>query len=949
MATNSQNLTPEQMSAYAGQLATQADMRTKESAIQSAVAARPQGTAFDPSSGTYKDPLSGLSYSGSAVNQADGTQKMQAVSGAVAPGQGLRFSNVATPATPVGFQPTGSMTGNSAIDNKINGSATASTDAMNPGTLSSATARTDAATTTAQNNTTQQTGNAAFDQLQQQFADNQAREKARTDAALAAQKATQQEETATASALEFKNGTTGTGFAADYNARLNAQHEAAQGQLRAQFNSYMAQSNQALASGQVALGKQLAAAAKEAFDESEKLKKDNIDAIKATNDIQKADSEVGGYLYSAALGGKQLTDQELTTHDAIKGYEPGTSKVLFGAAQFVAKKDYGAAADTMASVLGKTDTGGAVELGGVKYIVSGKANGIINTTEVDGATGENMAISYDPKTKTTTSTPMGTFSENWQIKEDNAGNLWRISANTGKKEVLGGSSSVSYPMIPGAVQKTNAAVFRDGSIGPTLPGHGANAGQCGAAVNYWYGKAIIPDSFGGKVQALSAYPTITGDAIQSHDTFLMKSGSTGHIGLVGDTFKDPVTGKMMFTCTESNFVPPNKGMLSNSRVMAVDDPRIAQFSRVPTPNVPQAGGDSVVSNAASGFGQFGGKSAQDNKPMTFTEIEKVNAQLPADRQLGANATRQDAAAAGYKPEAEEKPLSSTIIKASGLDITDPANLGLTPSQLKTRLAEVRAANGGQVPLSEDIKSAARSLADYSGDMNSLTSRSGADKAAIFAEAKRINPDFNESNFSAQKKTMINFAQGPISEGIKAITKAVDHMRDLKESADIVTSKRIAPWLPGSNYIGDVVAGATHTAGDLKAFNENAQAVADELTRVFRATGGSENDVKSWRENLSDTNSASENQKALQKGVDLMAGQVKGIFEQYKRGMNGAEPKMPIISPEDVKAIKDMGFDTSKLERYSYPAAPSGQMWVKQNGMPGIVPINEFDPKTQQKI
>lgn len=94
---NSQNLTVQQMGAYAQQRADQAAGERKQASIDQAVALRPAGTAYDPSTGTYKDPLSGNTYIGSAVGN-----------GALSPnpvlGGSLRFQQNPTNAVVVNSQ-----------------------------------------------------------------------------------------------------------------------------------------------------------------------------------------------------------------------------------------------------------------------------------------------------------------------------------------------------------------------------------------------------------------------------------------------------------------------------------------------------------------------------------------------------------------------------------------------------------------------------------------------------------------------------------------------------------------------------------------------------------------------------------------------------------------------------------------------------------------------------
>jgi hypothetical protein len=180
------------------------------------------------------------------------------------------------------------------------------------------------------------------------------------------------------------------------------------------------------------------------------------------------------------------------------------------------------------------------------------------------------------------------------------------------------------------------------------------------------------------------------------------------------------------------------------------------------------------------------------------------------------------------------------------------------------------------------------------------------------------------------------------------------MKDLKESGDIVVSKRmLGGHVPGASIAGDFAAKLTGTAGELKAYNLNASAVADELTKVFRGSGGSEADIQSWKEQLNDRNTASENSAVLQKGVDLMAGQIKGLFEKYVRGM-GVAPSQPLITKDDIDTLESIGVNVDKLRKYAVAAPseepPAGQIWVSdKDGNIGSIAPEEYDKNKYIKL
>lgn len=731
--------------------------------------------------------------------------------------------------------------------------------------------------------------------------------------------------------------------------------------------------------------------------------------------------------------------------------------------------------------------GEPININGFTYYGTGKGN-IKTGVEVNKSTGQGLYYEYNPDSHKTTVTPMGTvgFADpNWSIQTDSDGNLWRVSASQGREEMLtpGGvppvnNDTVSLPMTPGAVQKTNAAVYPDGTTGPTLPGHEANAGQCGAACNYWYGKGLLPDSYGGKQTALTPYKVEDKTAIQSHDTFLMKVGTTGHVGVVGDVYQDPKTGKEMFTVTESNYVPPNQGKLSNTRVMSVDDPRITMFARVPTPNLPPAGGDSKVTLAASGANgkpNFGPAPAVDNTPnktLTGSELKNyidiapgagvhasdTNAQAQAkvtawqtahpnaaavaltDSQLtaysklapGAGILATDTLAAaqqkaadwqkanpngapadtsyqfqadntgapyGYDPKTNTLTASNVAgapaaSPSAATPTSAPANNG-RPNFGSAKAADKPeaiqsptdyAANSLQVPegvisrsdtntqaaakidawkaanpnaLTPDKENAAQQLAHYQGNINDVM------KGRTAGEAEQLNKRaadialsegrvYDPKLYTQQQSTIQDFGtNGDSGKAIAAASKVLDHLGLLATNAETINKHRgfffqpqftrdLNQYIPGYSAAGDVAAYATHTAGDLKAYHDNALGVANEMTKVFSGSGGNESEVQAWSDSADDTNTRPENKQVIQKSLDMLNGQLKAMLGSYQRVMH-QDPE-PFLKTSDLTKWKDMGFDVSNLERYTLPPPPAGQIRVlDKNGQQGVVPLSEFDP------
>jgi len=466
----------------------------------------------------------------------------------------------------------------------------------------------------------------------------------------------QQAEAGTEKAAAFYSGQTGSDYGKAALAKMNRDQQFDSDQLQKQEAQALRNAWSSIESDNIDAAQTYSKQAEDLKAAREKSDADALKAQKDALDVEKlGEDRADASVMRAAQTGIELNDGQLSYIDQKYGLDPGTSRQLFEVAKISnaqsTAKDEAAAqtaavdgAKKLSDYLDSRPLGEPVQIGKTTYYGTGRGD-IKTGIEIDKATGQGLAYEYDPSSGRTTTTPMGQvgFADpNWSVQADDNGNLWRISATTGKM----------LPMTPGPSQKTNNAILKEGSTGPALPGHEANAGQCGAYANYCYGGPVLGDkgnTFSGKQEALSKYPSVKNDDIQSGNTFLMKGyGTTGHIGFVGDPVYDPQGKLTGFMADESNFVPPGQGKVSYSRFVSIDDPHLAGFYDVPTPNKPQVGTDSPITNAVTAGGvTFGNKNAAS----------------------------------------AEKPLSADEITKYGLDPTDPQNVGITLSDVKTRLGQ----------------------------------------------------------------------------------------------------------------------------------------------------------------------------------------------------------------------------------------------------------------------
>lgn len=159
---------------------------------------------------------------------------------------------------------------------------------------------------------------------------------------------------------------------------------------------------------------------------------------------------------------------------------------------------------------------------------------------------------------------------------------------------------------------------------------------------------------------------------------------------------------------------------------------------------------------------------------------------------------------------------------------------------------------------------------------------------------QYDPTFDTAQASnnARVKTRIDFTSGATSKNINALNTAIKHMGTLEAIGDQLGNTKydfvntVRNWLtPGGSARGQAI----------NNFGLAVDAVAGELTRVYRQTGGNEADIQSWKAKMNAAKSPQELQGAYATLGDLLEGKISQFQEQADRGLGIGT--IQVLSPE----------------------------------------------------
>lgn len=182
---------------------------------------------------------------------------------------------------------------------------------------------------------------------------------------------------------------------------------------------------------------------------------------------------------------------------------------------------------------------------------------------------------------------------------------------------------------------------------------------------------------------------------------------------------------------------------------------------------------------------------------------------------------------------------------------------------------------------------------------------------------QYDPNFDAVNYNARAKTRADFTSGKSAQSVGALNTVIGHLDTLSNSVDKLDNTAIPAYNTLKNYL------ATAT-GDpkVKEFNNTKKAVTDELTRVWRGTGGAEADIKTWGQTLEQADSPAQLHGVIKNIGDLLHSRIEALNQQYNKGMGVAQSGLNLLNPGSQQVLDRL---SAKAEGNSAGSVSSGQI------------------------
>lgn len=155
---------------------------------------------------------------------------------------------------------------------------------------------------------------------------------------------------------------------------------------------------------------------------------------------------------------------------------------------------------------------------------------------------------------------------------------------------------------------------------------------------------------------------------------------------------------------------------------------------------------------------------------------------------------------------------------------------------------------------------------------------------------QYDPEFDAVNYKSRESARKDFTSGKSAQAVTSFNTAIGHLGTLAKAAEELQNGSYPAFNTALNFYRE-------NTGDprVKSFDTARQAVADELTRAFRLSGGNVHDIVGWEKNINAASSPEQLKATIRQAVNLLASRIGAIGEQYKRGMGTTASPLELLS------------------------------------------------------
>jgi hypothetical protein len=220
-------------------------------------------------------------------------------------------------------------------------------------------------------------------------------------------------------------------------------------------------------------------------------------------------------------------------------------------------------------------------------------------------------------------------------------------------------------------------------------------------------------------------------------------------------------------------------------------------------------------------------------------------------------------------------------------------------------------------LSEDQKGIVRGLVTYKYPWPGSFAMSKPSMQRLIGRAERYDPSFSGPEYQVRQKVRQSFTSGKDKDNIVALNTAVGHINSLVKAKDELANSN---WVTGNAAVNllakhfPVTEGLVARQGTVTGVKTKFNAVKGEMANIFKRSGATDQEIKSWNETVGDPTTATPTSwnAFISGALELMGSRIEALRNVYERGI-GSPKDFAFLSPKSRTILKSLGVDVNAID------------------------------------
>jgi hypothetical protein len=188
---------------------------------------------------------------------------------------------------------------------------------------------------------------------------------------------------------------------------------------------------------------------------------------------------------------------------------------------------------------------------------------------------------------------------------------------------------------------------------------------------------------------------------------------------------------------------------------------------------------------------------------------------------------------------------------------------------------------------------------------------------IIGRASVYDPTFDALQYPVRFGVRKSFTAGKDKDNIVALNTAVGHINSLVKAKDELANSN---WVTGNAAVNllakhfPVTEGLVARQGTVTGVKTKFNAVKGEMANIFKRSGATDQEIKSWNETVGDPTTATPTSwnAFISGALELMGSRIEALRNVYERGI-GSPKDFAFLSPKSRTILKSLGVDVNAID------------------------------------